>query len=765
MNASIYITAQDRYSAAVKAMTQNTKAFSKETEELERQLHQLTRNKYELKMDLKKEQQELRKLEKQFLETGDAADGLKMALQGQAVDHVRRNLDLVTASAKKAEKSLRGVGTETSKLQNRASGIVNALGSSGTAQTIGLVGGMGLQSAFGTEKASMISQVISSTASGALFGASLMGPIGAVAGATIGAGAGALMSYAERKESQQNALQDYIQTNLENTGAHFGTLAEGGIATAAGRETEMLAFSTLLKGKDNADTPDIDEGKEEGEAAARSLLDAITALGAETPFERQDLTGMARTLLSYGYQDRALVKDEAGNYLTGQAGMIETLKAVGDAGSALNHTAADMGWIVTYLGRLSSGGAATMADMNIFGDRGINALQWIADERFGGDYALARQAISGGKIDGGWAAEVILSRMQQEYAGSMRSLSETFSGLTSTLDDAEAELQNAYGEGYNETRKAGLQAEIGRRSDEKGTALAEAYSAIGAGEAALENRKNQLLDEAMLIVTGGMTLEESADFVESAYGGRLTKLKEKYTELKKLLTDTDEQNDEEAQIQLKFVVEEAMMIGENAFDTSEEARTMAQAQSEMIGQVAQDAALNDAYKDAGYMLGKAMQDGVIRAVGGSLSQNLVRGLAGAGYAEMEEYREAENIMRDEKPAAFGIRRVPFDDYPALLHEGERVLTASQARQMDRSVGLQLLEDEVSFPAVFYGATPAVSQAPVNGGGKTHEIKEAASNSGNVTVHVASLTVREDADVDKVARELYRRMELAREVSA
>ena len=28
-------------------------------------------------------------------------------------------------------------------------------------------------------------------------------------------------------------------------------------------------------------------------------------------------------------------------------------------------------------------------------------------------------------------------------------------------------------------------------------------------------------------------------------------------------------------------------------------------------------------------------------------------------------------------------RVPYDDYPALLHEGERVLTASQAREQDR----------------------------------------------------------------------------------
>ena len=32
--------------------------------------------------------------------------------------------------------------------------------------------------------------------------------------------------------------------------------------------------------------------------------------------------------------------------------------------------------------------------------------------------------------------------------------------------------------------------------------------------------------------------------------------------------------------------------------------------------------------------------------------------------------------------AFGLDRVPWDGYPALLHEGERVLTASQARAQD-----------------------------------------------------------------------------------
>ena len=37
----------------------------------------------------------------------------------------------------------------------------------------------------------------------------------------------------------------------------------------------------------------------------------------------------------------------------------------------------------------------------------------------------------------------------------------------------------------------------------------------------------------------------------------------------------------------------------------------------------------------------------------------------------------------QKQHAYGLGRVPYDNYAALLHEGERVLTASQARAEER----------------------------------------------------------------------------------
>lgn len=47
-------------------------------------------------------------------------------------------------------------------------------------------------------------------------------------------------------------------------------------------------------------------------------------------------------------------------------------------------------------------------------------------------------------------------------------------------------------------------------------------------------------------------------------------------------------------------------------------------------------------------------------------------------------REIKNP--DGRPTAIGLDRVPYDGYAALLHEGERVLTAREVREADRGGG-------------------------------------------------------------------------------
>lgn len=72
--------------------------------------------------------------------------------------------------------------------------------------------------------------------------------------------------------------------------------------------------------------------------------------------------------------------------------------------------------------------------------------------------------------------------------------------------------------------------------------------------------------------------------------------------------------------------------------------------------------------------------------------------------------------------AYGLERVPYDDYPALLHEGERVLTASQAREQD------------------------AGKAPASG--------------GQIVITGNSFSVRDDSDIQKIAAELLHQIRLA-----
>ena len=71
--------------------------------------------------------------------------------------------------------------------------------------------------------------------------------------------------------------------------------------------------------------------------------------------------------------------------------------------------------------------------------------------------------------------------------------------------------------------------------------------------------------------------------------------------------------------------------------------------------------------------------------------------------------------------ATGLDRVPYDNYPAILHEGERVLTASQARSYDR------------------------------GGGA----------GGGIVINMNGAVIREESDIEKVAQALYERLVQAR----
>lgn len=648
---SIVIKASDRYSDALKAMAKTTRSFSKDVDSLEEGLYSLSKNKYTLKVDVRKAKDELRDAEKQFSKTHSEADGLRMELAQANYDNTVRNLKAVSNAAKQTE-------GEIAKLSNRASGgIMSKLGlddgselgkglaGSGLLKMVGdsasgLAGSL-IESAIGQPSAMFMSSIASGVASGASAGA-ILGPAGALIGAGLGAISGGINGYTQIYESQDSSFKSYVQDAVqEQLDAQSESLTSGS-SIAAGRETDKISFATLF-------------GSEE---TANSYLTNLVGMANSTPFLYDDLTSMSKTLATYGYDADSI---------------LPVLQTIGDAGAALGQSTSDMTAVATAIGRMKSSNKTTLEYLNILNDRGIGAVGMLSDA-YGVDQGTMYSMISKGQVAGQDAARIILDALSDSFAGSMEAQSKTFSGITSTIEGLQQELDNAMGEGYNQTRMQGLEAQKEWLAGDSGQEMQEAYTAIGAWKASLENAKEQYIRDAMNDAMGSEAYKTAEAEGDAAEMGR--------------------------------ILMKAKIDGMNEYNANEGKDEELAQELSLIESVRDDTALNNSYWNAGYTLGQEFSKGRAAATTDSAWADAVNNF-NSGYTK----------HRSGHQRAMGIDYVPYDNFPALLHEGEKVLTAGEARQEKNGVG-------------------------------------------SIQIVINGMTVREDADIDRVAQALLSKLEEA-----
>lgn len=621
---SIVIKATDRYSDVLKTLSKTTKAFTKDVDSLEEGLYALNKNKYTLKLDAKKAKQALKEAEKQFDLTHSAADGLKMELAQANYDNVVRNLNAVTKEARNTEKEL-------SKLENRSGGggggaanfgksVVQALAISGITDSAKQLLSQGATtlagSAFGNEGGMLFSNALSMATSGASAGFMVAGPAGALVGAGIGGlvglGSGALQSYESRDSAFKSYVQDSVQEQLDEQSKSLTS----GSSIAAGRETDKISFATLFGSKETAD----------------SYLSNLVGMANSTPFLYDDLTSMSKTLATYGYDADSI---------------LPVLQTIGDAGAALGQSTSDMTAVATAIGRMKSSNKTTLEYLNILNDRGIGAVGMLSDA-YGVDQGTMYSMISKGEVAGQDAARIILDALSDSFAGAMEAQSKTFSGITSTIEGLQQELDNAMGEGYNQTRMQGLEAQKEWLDGDSGQEMQEAYTAIGAWKASLENAKEQYIRDAMNDAMGSEEYKTAEAEGDAAEMGR--------------------------------ILMKAKIDGMNEYNANEGKDEELAQELSLIESVRDDTALNNSYWNAGYTLGQEFSKGRAAATTDSAWADAVNNF-NSGYTK----------HRSGHQRAMGIDYVPYDNFPALLHEGEKVLTAGEARQEKNGVsGIQIV---------------------------------------------------------------------------
>lgn len=646
---SIAISAKDNFSDSIKKMQGMQTAFRKDLGKLNKELTTMNKNKVELKVDVSKAKNDLKEAEKSFKKLGDEASRNKLIMAQTDYDTVKKNLDLVSQGAKQTEREIRNLTDTMTKSESKSNNFSSQSGTLGTLAKAGLTKMVGdsLSGALGTATTSALGSSVgsslSSIASGAMTGAaigSIIPGIGTAIGTAVGAVAGTINAVTQTFSEKDDNFKLVVQSNYEMTKATKENSKINGSNLSGNLEQSKISFSTLLGGDD----------------LAEGFLANLTKFAANTPFEFEQLTTMSKTLLAYGYKF-----DE----------IIPLLASVGDGGSALGMSGDDMNSIATMLGRMQTTGKTTLEYLNPIMERGIPVLDFLA-ESLGVAKESVLEMVSDGLIPGAQAAQIIADAMGETYSGNMDKQSQTFAGLTSTLQDMQNEMDKAMGEAYNEKRKEGLQAEIDFLGGESGEKMKTANAMIGEWQASLENEHDKAIRDAM------DSMMAAAEYKTAEAEGDKVKMGE--------------------------LLARAQVEGENAYKATQGYQEQLASDLALIGKIREDTALKSEYYNTGYVFGQEFSKGLAAAKSVGISTTITN---------PNQYYSPESLPLDSNKHANGLSYVPYDNYPALLHQGERVLTANQSRQ--------------------------------EGG------------NGGITITGNSFTIREEADINKIALALANEM--------
>ena len=675
----IKIGSEDDYSKALTTMKDSNKRFGNDIAGLQNKLTELNKTKTTLKVDTDKAKNALDAAEKNFNKTRNSANQLKLELASAKYETARRNLSLVSDSVNETEKSMAHLTNTLSKSESRVksaksllNGAVESYASAGVEAFVGGTINMATTyagSAFGSEGGTITNNVLSMGAMGAAIGTSIAPGIGTA----IGALGGALFGYFQAKtqifESEDKAFKSYYEDMYNNVlKSQEKSLANGSV-TAASRETDELPFSTILGGTDKAD----------------NFLGSLTDFAKKTPYNYDELTSISRNLLSNGYK---------------QEDILPLLQNVGDAGAALGMSKKDISDVTMAIAQLQTAGAVTTEELDSLSDRGIDVWSYMA-EAFGSakdniekSKEEVKKMVSEGLIPGQEAAEKIADALGTEFSGNMDKQAHTYSGLSENLKESQDDLDSAMGEGYNSTREGGMQKQIDWLSGDSGAEMKEAYNQIGQWKASLENLSEQYQRDAINSVMTG-TIANS--YEGSGQSGALARLAEEYKNAKadfdKYTKLGDKENAQKSGAIMGRVISEAQAIGTNEYNASDDAQIALDSNMALAENIKNDSASQEEYWKAGYDMGEQFTLGLKSRVDEGIvfnTQTVVNGSA-ITYSNGNSTSSSPKFGKYDGPVsvngtsyssnAYGLSYVPYNNYPALLHEGERVLTASENRSL------------------------------------------------------------------------------------
>lgn len=661
-DASIAMSVQDNLSAAIVGMKSSVTNFRGDITALQGELDRLNATRVQMRMDLTSARREAQQAQKAFEALGDSAtEAERQAAEAdwktaeENLENIRQQYDLVSRQVRQTTRDMENATGAISRMENRAdstagsTGILSALGKAGLGQMAGdaimEISNTMIGSALGSDGGSLISSALSSAVSGAAMG-SLAGPVGTAIGAAVGGALGLATGGAQIFASQDEAFKAYYADLYQSGQDRASESLTSGSATASQRELDAIAFNRLL-----------------GSGVGDKYLSDLRVLAADTPMEYSDLTAMSRALAT-GFGDSP-------------ERMLELMTAIGDAGSAVGVDASGMTYMAQILSRVQSSNQFSKEDLDAFQDRGINVLSMLSSS-FGVAEGEIYDMISKGEINGRDAVSIIQQGMETAYSGSMELMAETFSGLTSTLEDTMAELDNARGEGYNQERSIGLQNEIDAYGGALGDAIQSLNRISGENEAYMENLSGQYTREALSALLLG---EDTTLFTEDQQA-ELRQMREDFL----AASSAYEDGDEEAGLKMESLRQQAEALATIAYESSDQYELLYDSELDLI-----DAIRDNTAAHKGWMNEYGLNQELSKGQGDVALENAMLGDPDDptdGFVGKGRGLEERLTAQLGGGYAYGLDRVPRNGL-YYLHQDERVLTAREAGEQSRKSGAAL----------------------------------------------------------------------------
>ena len=657
VDATIALSVKDNLSEAIVGMRNSLTAFRSDADKLKEELDLLNSTRVQMRMDLSQARREAQQAQRAFESLGDSvSEAERQAAEAdwrtaeENLQNLQQQYELVSKQVRQTTRDLENASGAVRRNDNRVGGsgstsMLAALGQAGMYDMLGDVAsqwaGTLVTSAGGSDVGTLFSSALSGAGSGAAIGTMVGGPgIGTAVGAALGGAVGLVGGASQVFGSEDEAFKAYYQQLYEQGQTGGAESLTSGSATSAQRELDAIAYDRLL-----------------GSGVGDTYLSDLRAMAADTPMEYDDLTTMSRALAT-GFGDSP-------------ERMLELMEDIGDAGSAVGVTADDMSYMAQSMSRMQSSGKATLEYLNIFQERGVDVIGMLG-EAMGKTQGEIYDMISKGEIGGQTAVDIIQAGMEAKYGGAMEVMSQTFSGLTSTLSDAMTEIDAARGQGYNDQRKEGLQAEIDAYGGALGEAVADLNRISGQNEAYLENLSEQYSREALSALllgentTPGLFTDDQTEA-----------LKEMRDEFLQASADY-ENGSQEAGLKMESLRQEAEALATAAYESSDAYQSVQDVELDLVSAIRENTA---ALGRTAWMSDYRMQQEQSKGQGFQPGEGSLLGLWNS-YHDYGTQSRSQTEGKSNYHAAFGLNRVPYDGYAAVLHQGERVLTAREARAQD-----------------------------------------------------------------------------------